>query len=176
MLKLHTFTAFKQDVRWIFTTGLALSSTVDILITASLCTLLRSSRTGMEKLNAIIDSLIMYAFETGALTCAGTIASMLCWSVIPNNLVFMGLHFVIGKFYANSLLVTLNTRQSTREKIRSGHSTSGSGDLNHGVAVHFIDPRRRRIGDELVLSGVRSESKGLSSKAPPVSTRVTALS
>jgi hypothetical protein len=67
-LHLHTFTRFKQDVRvsisiivsvsimldifshfllqFIFTTGLALSTTVDILITASLFFLLQTSRTG----------------------------------------------------------------------------------------------------------------------------------
>jgi len=160
MLKLRTFTTFKHDVRWVFTTGLALSTTVDILITISLCILLHASRTGAEKSNAVIDSLITYTFETGALTCAGTIASMLCWLIIPNNLIFMGLHFVIGKLYANSLLVTLNTREITRERIRRARST-GSGDL--GIAVHVIpDPRqhRHRHYDDLVLSSsVRSESK-----------------
>ncbi|KAF8801767.1 hypothetical protein BYT27DRAFT_7197758 [Phlegmacium glaucopus] len=173
MLKLHTFTLFKRDVRWIFTTGLALSTSVDILITTSLCVLLQSSRTGLEKSNVIIDSLIMYTFETGALTCAGTIASMLCWSIIPNNLVFMGLHFVIGKLYANSLLVTLNTRESTREKMRHVRSNGSSGE--HGVAVHIIDSRRRRVrdSDELVLAGVRSESKlGVTSKSQPLAVNI----
>lgn len=150
MLKLGTFATFKHDVRWVFTTGLALSTIVDILITSSLCFLLQTSRTGIDKSNAVIDSLIMYSFETGALTCAGTIASMLCWITLPNNLIFMGLHFVIGKLYANSLLVTLNSREFTRNKIRRGRS-NGSGD--HG-AVHVIDPRRQKLrdSDEIVLS------------------------
>lgn len=114
MLKLGNFPAFKADVPFIFTTGLALSTSVDVIITASLFILLQSSRTGAATLDAVIDALIRYTFETSTLTCAGTIASMLCWIIIPNNLIFMGLHFVIGKLYANSLLVTLNTRESIR--------------------------------------------------------------
>jgi len=141
MLHLHTFTRFKQDVRFIFTTGLALSTAVDVMITASLFVLLQTSRTGAATLDAVIDALIRYTFETASLTCAGTIASMLCWCIIPNNLIFMGLHFVIGKLYANSLLVTLNTRETIRRARSQG---SGEHGL-HGVRVH---PERRKKVDD----------------------------
>jgi len=141
MLHLHTFSRFRHDVRFIFTTGLALSTAVDVIITASLFILLQTSRTGGATLDAVIDALIRYTFETASLTCAGTIASMLCWTITPNNLIFMGLHFVIGKLYANSLLVTLNTR----EAIRRAHS-QGSGD--HGVRINYVhEPRRSRPRD-----------------------------
>ncbi|KAF9461058.1 hypothetical protein BDZ94DRAFT_1168397 [Collybia nuda] len=105
-LHFHSFNKFALHVRWLFTLGLALSSCVDIIITCSLFYLLQTSRTGAASLNIVIDSLIRYAFETGSLTCAGTIVSMVCWVAMRNNLIFMGLHFVISKFYANSLLVT----------------------------------------------------------------------
>jgi len=133
MLRLRTFATFKADVKFIFTTGLALSTTVDVIITASLFVLLQSSRTGAATLDAVIDALIRYTFETSTLTCAGTIASMLCWIIIPNNLIFMGLHFVIGKLYANSLLVTLNTRESIR-RARS---------QDHGLRVDIMREHRR---------------------------------
>ncbi|KAK0219257.1 hypothetical protein IW262DRAFT_1559753 [Armillaria fumosa] len=106
MLRLKTYSAFKADFRWVFTLGLALSSAVDILITGSLFGLLRTSRSDAENLKAVIDSLILYTFETGSLTCAATIIDMICWITMSSNLIFMGLHFVIGKLYANSLLVT----------------------------------------------------------------------
>jgi len=131
MLHLGTFSRFKHEIRWVFTTGLALSTTVDVLITASLFGLLQSSRTGAANLNAVIDALIKYSFETGALTCAGTVVSMICWLTMPNNLIFMGLHFVIGKLYANSLLVTLNTRQTIR-RTRSKRFQDPSHTLGTG--------------------------------------------
>ncbi|KAF9556384.1 hypothetical protein CPC08DRAFT_95999 [Agrocybe pediades] len=140
MLHYGEYSKFREHIRWIFTCGLALSSAVDILITGSLFLLLKSSRTacpGDESLNVMIDLLIRYAFETGGLTCAGTIISMICWLTMPTNLIFMGLHFVIGKLYANSLLVTLNTRQSIR-RARS------LGSKDYGVPVHRLDTVRRR--------------------------------
>jgi len=153
MLRLGTFSTFKADVRFIFTTGLALSTTVDVIITASLFILLQSSRTGAATLDAVIDALIRYTFETSTLTSAGTIASMLCWSIIPNNLIFMGLHFVIGKLYANSLLVTLNTRESIR-RARS---------QDHGLRVDIMKesrkPHRSHDSGENTSSQVDSKLK-----------------
>lgn len=140
MTRIHSFTRFKAEFRWLFTLGLALSSTVDILITASLFILLYGNRTG-TRLNVVIDSLIRYTFETGSLTCAGTIVTMICWLSISHSLIFMGLHFVISKLYANSLLVTLNTRQI----IRYAQPSSRDGRIVHPIA-HLND---RRLDDGL---------------------------
>ncbi|KAJ3811256.1 hypothetical protein F5876DRAFT_64928 [Lentinula aff. lateritia] len=106
---------FREHVRWLFTLGLALSSAVDVLITSSLFIL-----------DGVIDTLILYTFETGAVTCAATIVSMICWISIPTQLIFMALHFIIGKFYTMSLLVTLNTRRGLRD-VQSRGSSSGRG-------------------------------------------------
>ncbi|KIM38230.1 hypothetical protein M413DRAFT_248258 [Hebeloma cylindrosporum] len=162
MLSLGTFSRFKHDIRWIFTSGLALSTAVDVLITGCLFALLQSSRTGATNLDAIIDTLICYSFETGALTCAGTVVSMLCWLTMPNNLIFMGLHFVIGKLYANSLLVTLNMR----EKIRRSSSRRWQ-DLS--IRVHGLENnihRRTGVSEQLEINpGSPGDSKTSASRS-----------
>jgi hypothetical protein len=43
------------------------------------------------------------------------VTPVLQWLTMPYNLVFLGLHFVISKLYANSLLISLNTRKALRE-------------------------------------------------------------
>ncbi|KAF5366606.1 hypothetical protein D9758_008942 [Tetrapyrgos nigripes] len=138
MMILQSFSNFRHEVRWLFTLGLALSSGVDILITVSLFYLLQSSRTEGGRFNGVIDSLILYTFETGSITSAATVVSMICWIVAPTNLIFMGLHFVISKLYANSLLVTLNTRKNLRNRNRS---VSGSGSPNNNQAL-ILEARR----------------------------------
>ncbi|KAK0216440.1 hypothetical protein EDD85DRAFT_962418 [Armillaria nabsnona] len=143
MLRLKTYSAFKEDFRWVFTLGLALSSAVDILITGSLFGLLRTSRSDAENLKAVIDSLILYTFETGSLTCAATIIDMICWITMSSNLIFMGLHFVIGKLYANSLLVTLNTRRGLR---RGGQSYS-AGRTGSAIILDSRRPSDRIVAD-----------------------------
>ncbi|KAF8185666.1 hypothetical protein BJ912DRAFT_478945 [Pholiota molesta] len=153
MLRLQTFTGFRSNFGWIFTAGLALSSLIDILITSSLFILLQSNRTEAASpiVNAVIDSLMRYTFETGLLTCTGTVISLICWLVMPTNLIFMGLHFVIGKLYANSLLVTLNTRDAVR-RARSESSKEFNGP------VHLVNTRRPRVGMNTSDASRRSES------------------
>ncbi|KAJ7213573.1 hypothetical protein GGX14DRAFT_563891 [Mycena pura] len=105
MLQYKGFDQFKLHARWVFTLGLSVSSTVDILVTAFLVYLFHLNKLESGPLNHVIDKLMVYAFETGSLTCLGAIVSMICW-VTMENLVFLGLHFAIGKLYATSLLVT----------------------------------------------------------------------
>ncbi|KAJ3879240.1 hypothetical protein F5051DRAFT_403621 [Lentinula edodes] len=126
MLHYRSFIQFREHVRWLFTLGLALSSAVDVLITSSLFMLLRRSKMEGGSLDGVIDTLILYTFETGSVTCAATIVSMICWISIPTQLIFMALHFIIGKFYTMSLLVTLNTRRGLRD-VQSRGSSSGRG-------------------------------------------------
>ncbi|KAF5385039.1 hypothetical protein D9615_000877 [Tricholomella constricta] len=45
------------------------------------------------------------------------------WLTMNSNLIFMGLHFVIGKLYANSLLASLNTRHELRRHRRATRDT-----------------------------------------------------
>ncbi|KAF5333055.1 hypothetical protein D9758_017860 [Tetrapyrgos nigripes] len=150
MLRLESFSEFRNQVRWLFTTGLALSSSVDIMITGSLFYLLHSSRQKGGHLDMVIDSLIIYTFETGSFTCAATIVSMICWIVKPTYLVFMGLHFVIGKLYANSLLVSLNMRKDLRSRQNTGTSITFPSiplpEYAHSLEVPglVLDTRRHR--------------------------------
>ncbi|KAF7312435.1 hypothetical protein MIND_00257000 [Mycena indigotica] len=128
MFHYQSFRVFVARVRWVFTLGLSFSSSVDILITALFLYLFRGSRRPEgSHLNKVLDQLALYAFETGSLTCIGTVVSMICWVTMNrSNLVFLGLHFAIGKLYAISLLVTLNTRESVRRS-RSTGSTADRG-------------------------------------------------
>jgi len=92
-------------------------------------------------MDQIIDSLSLYAIENGLITCVVTIISLICWLTMPRNLVFLGLHFIISKLYANSLLATLNARKRIR-----GLST-GPGE-NHHLPVLFPSSRRAPTSEQ----------------------------
>ncbi|KAJ7080254.1 hypothetical protein C8R44DRAFT_992514 [Mycena epipterygia] len=118
MLRLHRYSAFMEHYPgWVFTTGLSLSASVDIIITGWLCFFLQKMRrrTASTPMAHVVDTLTLYTLENGFLTCVTTTASLICWLTMPTNLVFLGLHFVISKLYANSLLISLNTRKELRE-------------------------------------------------------------
>ncbi|KAG6919898.1 hypothetical protein DXG01_015606 [Tephrocybe rancida] len=160
MIRLGTFSSYKAEFRWLFSLGLALSSVVDILVTMSLFILLRKSRTKSMSLDHIIDALILYAFEVGCLTCTGTIVALICWLTMDDNLIFMGLYFVIGKLFANSLLAALNSRHGLSHQRHYQASRDLSGP------VELESPRRRNAvhiggspltGDTLFLFNYRSD-------------------
>ncbi|KAF6749257.1 hypothetical protein DFP72DRAFT_544012 [Ephemerocybe angulata] len=116
MIHLKRFSAFMIPFpKTMFTTGLSLTAAVDILITGWLCYYLVEIRTrispGSTMMIKMVDTLTLYTLENGALTCLAAVASLVCWLTMPHNLIFMGLHFVISKLYANSLLASLNMRR-----------------------------------------------------------------
>ncbi|KAL1707436.1 hypothetical protein EV121DRAFT_255813 [Schizophyllum commune] len=122
------FADFKEHFSWVFTLGLALSSAVDALITGCLFVLLHRSRKStplsMPGLTDMIDTLILYAFESGSLTCFATIVSMICWITMNHNLIFLGLHFVIAK-RSSLTLPRLNMRYMIRESRSSSIGQPG---------------------------------------------------
>ncbi|KAG1842235.1 hypothetical protein DFJ58DRAFT_806501 [Suillus subalutaceus] len=131
LIHLKTFSEFRQEFRWVFTLGLALSSLVDVLIAIFLCYSLRATRKASSSMDYVINSVILYTLENNSLTSCSlflsapaTVISMICWLVMPTNLIFMGLHFVISKLYANSLLATLNARKQLRQE-RAQRGLSG---------------------------------------------------
>ncbi|KJA19166.1 hypothetical protein HYPSUDRAFT_190082 [Hypholoma sublateritium FD-334 SS-4] len=134
MIRLQSLRLFVRRYTWSFTCGLSLSALIDALITGLMCYYLMRSQSKNSSLNHVLDRLMLYTFENGSLTCAATIASLLCWLTMHTNLIFLGLHFVISKFYANSLLATLNTRKHLHNLGHHSHY-SKSGERN--VAIMF---------------------------------------
>jgi len=137
MLTLQTFSGFIEHFGWVFTVGLSLSSTVDVLITTTLCYNLETSRTGSSSLNRVINLLMLYTFENGLITCIGAVMSLIFWLTAPRDLVFFGIHFVISKLYANSLLVALNTRRQIRRGKWSMTSCTSTNALPVLTPINF---------------------------------------
>jgi len=159
MIHLKTFTEFKREFRWVFTLGLALSSLVDVLIAVFLCHSLRANRKASSSMDYVINSVILYTLENNSLTSAATVVSMICWLVMPTNLIFMGLHFVISKLYANSLLATLNARKQLRqERAQRGLSAElplafpGLAPSNRFHSNHHNSSRVDPIGTKLEIN------------------------
>lgn len=136
---------------WIFTSGVTLSASVEIIITTTMIIFLESRKTGFANMNHIINSLILYTLETGGITALVTVTSLLCWLLMRHNLIFLGMHFAIAKLYANSLLATLNTRKrlqmdrvggpNSSERDHSGFS-AGSPYVNKNPLSHRIGTQR----------------------------------
>ena len=77
------------------------------------------SRTSLKNSDNIIDTLIIYTVNTGALTCSASTAHLVLFLASPNTGVHFAFHFVLAKLYTNSLYASLNSRTKFR---RTGES------------------------------------------------------
>lgn len=101
---------------WVTSAGLGSAAAADLLIASSLCYYLLKSRTGFSRTDSLITTLTLYSLTTGLIT--GVIASLVVvtFAVVPADYIWEAFFWLLGKFYVNSLLATLNSRDSLREK------------------------------------------------------------
>jgi len=126
---------FAPRLRVIASIALGTGMVTDIGIAATLCILLRKLRTGFKKSDTIIDTLIVYAINTGALTAIFSGLTLTVYNVWPNTFYFMTFYFQIGKLYGISFLCTLNTRRSVHGRGTDKQGTSGLASVSHGRAT-----------------------------------------
>ncbi|KAJ7187797.1 hypothetical protein C8R46DRAFT_1205036 [Mycena filopes] len=107
------------------TLWLTSTAVCDLLITFSLIWIFsrQKRRTNFERTSGIINRLIRYSVETGAVTSAGAIIEVVLWLTSHQ----FNIHFIfflcLGKLYANMLMATLNARAPM---LRSEASMTGS--------------------------------------------------
>ncbi|KAJ7648133.1 hypothetical protein FB45DRAFT_1102841 [Roridomyces roridus] len=110
--------------QWTSSAGLACASMADVLIAVSLCWYLMKTRTGLQtKTDSIVTRLILYAINTGLLTSVVVLMDMICFLTMPDNLIHLSFNIMVGKLYSNSLLATLNFRNSVRKRNKDGITT-----------------------------------------------------
>ncbi|KAM5536906.1 hypothetical protein V8D89_009453 [Ganoderma adspersum] len=91
-----------------------LSVICDIVIAAALTYYLNSRRTGFERTNSIINRLIIYAVNRGALTAICQACHMITTIALPGRFIFLPFALLDGKLYCNTLLATLNAGKSIK--------------------------------------------------------------
>ncbi|KAH9855829.1 hypothetical protein C2E23DRAFT_866466 [Lenzites betulinus] len=142
MIKLGNYPLFVSKFSWVFTLGLAVSASLDVLIAAIMCYYIRKGRsTAFVRMSRIIDILTLYAVENGMITCVATALSLFFWLFMRYNFVFLGMHLAINKLYANSFLASLNARKSLANK------SQGSGQVMEAYALPLRFPSINQTRD-----------------------------
>ncbi|KDR82712.1 hypothetical protein GALMADRAFT_238211 [Galerina marginata CBS 339.88] len=138
---------------WVTSTGLGSAAAADIIIAASLCYYLTKSRTGFARTDSLIATLIIYSLTTGLITSVIAFIIVVTFATMPNNYVWLGFFWLIGKCYVNSLLAALNSRESLREQaapqqgsffqltpFRAVTLISSTGDHHHHQCQCVLEP------------------------------------
>jgi len=100
-----------DQIKALGTTALSLGVITDMFTAASLSFFLHKMRTGYKKSDSLINRLIIYSVNTGLVTSVFSAAVLASYNLMPTNLIFIALYFILSKLYANSCLATLNTRR-----------------------------------------------------------------
>ncbi|KAL0961184.1 hypothetical protein HGRIS_006155 [Hohenbuehelia grisea] len=120
--------------------SLGLGALTDILIALSLCYFLRKLRTGSKKSDTIVNQLTIYALNTGGVTSAISLTTLILYNIDPNSLRFVASYFVLSKLYAVSLMATLNTRKIIRgqgfDRGRGPSDGSHTFEMVHHRSMH----------------------------------------
>ncbi|KAJ7336870.1 hypothetical protein DFH08DRAFT_964829 [Mycena albidolilacea] len=93
----------------------------DVLITFGLCWRLNKNRGGIQSTNKILNFLIMTAINRGVFTMIFAALNMILFITQPQKFYFMIAILLSDKFYMNSMLAMLNTREYTLQ--RRGRTT-----------------------------------------------------
>ncbi|KAJ3844055.1 hypothetical protein F5878DRAFT_637615 [Lentinula raphanica] len=120
-------------LRVLGTVSLGVGVLADITTALSLCYFLNKLRTGYRQSDSLVSTLIKYAINTGALTSIVSVTTVILYNIMPSNLIFIGVFFILSKLYAISFMATLNTRRVIRGRGTDKQNTT----TNHTNMFHL---------------------------------------
>ncbi|KAI5121952.1 hypothetical protein M0805_002023 [Coniferiporia weirii] len=99
----------------------------DVLIAIALVYLLHRNRTTFKKSNTIINRIIVFTVNSSVITSLLAIGSLITWLAWPDTYLYLLFYFLLSRMYMNSMLASLNSRQSLRGGL--------SEDSYHGISI-----------------------------------------
>ncbi|KAI9443450.1 hypothetical protein H4582DRAFT_2072490 [Lactarius indigo] len=93
----NNFGHIKPPLSSIGSAALALGVATDVFTAASLSYFLHKMRTGFKRSDTLINRLIIYSVNTGALTSVFSAAVLASYNLMPSNLIYVALYFVLTK-------------------------------------------------------------------------------
>lgn len=141
---LYKFPRYDQlhNLRLSFTTALALTAGLDILIAGAIVYLLNRQRTGIKSTETLLNKIVARVVSSGALTSIIDVVILICFYAMPNNLWFLGIYVFISDLYAISLLTSLNARASLRNTPTNVHHVV---DLQNHSLIDMRSPAAVRF-------------------------------
>ncbi|TFK75541.1 hypothetical protein BDN72DRAFT_954730 [Pluteus cervinus] len=126
--------------------GFVLGAISDVAIASVLCLHLGKGKGQFKKTNNIISKLISTTVATGAATSVLGVACTIAYLIAPHTLVFIAMHFSLGRMYTNALLVTLNARKTLRATVDGFVLSGETSRIPHtpytpGAYSNFAEPQ-----------------------------------
>ncbi|EJD07972.1 uncharacterized protein FOMMEDRAFT_16510 [Fomitiporia mediterranea MF3/22] len=124
------------SIAWLSKTANSLAAATDVSIAITLIFLLHRSRTGFRRSETMINRLIIFTINTGAVTSVCALFAVLFVSIYPNALIYVAFYVCISRMYSNTLLATLNARKGTRAGFDETYNQGSSMILTSQPSDH----------------------------------------
>ncbi|KAI0791730.1 hypothetical protein C8Q75DRAFT_805337 [Abortiporus biennis] len=106
------------SAKWLVIWTLSTLAFTDTFIAITLCYYLwRMKSSAAQRTESQIDTLMQFCLHTGVVTSLLSIAILITYLVMPDDLIFNGIYVILPKFYHNALMATLNSRDNLRTKL-----------------------------------------------------------
>ncbi|ESK92812.1 hypothetical protein Moror_9144 [Moniliophthora roreri MCA 2997] len=119
-----------ENIAWAINASLATSTVIDFLMSSAMCYYLWKSKCHDSRLNSRISTVMQYTLCTGLITSACSLSALFTYTLMPNNLIFLALEFLLTKLYVGSFLAMLNARQP-RQRIRKTQEETNDDSSSH---------------------------------------------
>ncbi|KAJ7342397.1 hypothetical protein DFH08DRAFT_1082017 [Mycena albidolilacea] len=132
----YTISTWIQAARvaWAVEASFAASTAIDMIISVAMCYYLRKSMGGERVLNSRISGLMQYSLSCGVFTSACSLSCLFTFILMPNNLVFLALSYLLTRLYVNSFLAMMNARDRGLRRSSSTLALSPS----HSIPISSV--------------------------------------
>jgi len=118
-IRAKSLSQFSTDWKWLIIGSTIVEMVVDLWNTAGLCYYLAPKRGDFSRTRSLINKIMLWAVETGVITCIGAILMLIFALALPHALLWVSIITFYPKLYSISLLVSLNGRQDLRKSADS---------------------------------------------------------
>ncbi|KAI0789284.1 hypothetical protein C8Q75DRAFT_807381 [Abortiporus biennis] len=116
-IQIHKIGSFQklEGITWSLYCSFTMIASLETSISVALCIVLWRLRTGFStRTDSQLHKLMVYSIQTGGITSVIAIVILVTYSCMPNNFVYLAFYVTLPSMYLNSLLATLNGRETLR--------------------------------------------------------------
>lgn len=157
---------------WALIAWLASSAAANLMITVSLVWTFWVQKTAFGEDDGWTTQILMYSVHTGLFVSVATIIDLAFVAGWPHCLAFVGMNYILGKLYTNTLFYALNRRpisdpryQSSSQKSKSQNVSSQMPTFPPATNPHSLSAPRVRPKDPYAADFADPENNG---KAYPI--------
>ncbi|KIK70199.1 hypothetical protein GYMLUDRAFT_34691 [Collybiopsis luxurians FD-317 M1] len=122
------------SIKVVASLSLGMGALADLLIAVALCYYLRKLRTGYKESDSLLNTLVQYALNSGAITSVLSVMTLILYDARTLTFQYMAVYFVLSKMFAVSLMGALGTRKLVANNITE-HFTQTNGMATHHFAM-----------------------------------------